>query len=194
MAPQGEGKSIVHSTEYGDKMVLECLDSLFDNVVMVAVWELAHGSSHSLQCMLWILPNIRCPNGSVLSWVPRASSCWPFFGRPWSFCLWFGSSLICRRCSLCPDGCPPWCTDSLVVRWLGIRWFGLCGRCPTARTQCQRWGSDFWWSAVVGLLCPVLPWSLPVLIPSSTALLSTALSCVLFEFCQNQGSAWGWGW
>jgi hypothetical protein len=37
MAPQGEWKSIDHSTEDGDKMVLECLDSLFGNVVTVAI-------------------------------------------------------------------------------------------------------------------------------------------------------------
>ena len=37
MAPQGEWKSIDHSTEDGDKMVLECLDSLFGNVATVAV-------------------------------------------------------------------------------------------------------------------------------------------------------------
>ncbi len=37
MAPQGEGKSIVDSTEDGDKMVFECLDSPFGNVAMVAV-------------------------------------------------------------------------------------------------------------------------------------------------------------
>ena len=37
MSPQGEGKFIVNSAEDGDKMVLECLDCLFGNVVAVAV-------------------------------------------------------------------------------------------------------------------------------------------------------------
>ncbi len=37
MAPQGEGKSIVHSTEDGDKMVLERLDGPFGDVATVAV-------------------------------------------------------------------------------------------------------------------------------------------------------------
>jgi hypothetical protein len=37
MAPQGEGKSILHSAEDGDKMVLEHLGGPFDNVAMVAV-------------------------------------------------------------------------------------------------------------------------------------------------------------
>jgi hypothetical protein len=52
MAPQGEGKSVVHSTEYGDKMVLERLDSPFGNVALVAVQGKARGLSGSLQCML----------------------------------------------------------------------------------------------------------------------------------------------
>jgi hypothetical protein len=38
MAPQGEGKSIAHSAEDEDEMVLERLDSLFGNVAMVTVW------------------------------------------------------------------------------------------------------------------------------------------------------------
>jgi hypothetical protein len=38
MAPQGEGKSIVHSAKDGDKMALEHLDSLFGDVAAVAVW------------------------------------------------------------------------------------------------------------------------------------------------------------
>jgi hypothetical protein len=37
MAPQGEGKSILDSTEDGDEMVFEHMDSMFGNVVTVAV-------------------------------------------------------------------------------------------------------------------------------------------------------------
>ncbi len=37
MAPQREGKSIVHSAEDGDKMVLDHLDGPFGNVATVAV-------------------------------------------------------------------------------------------------------------------------------------------------------------
>ncbi len=47
MAPQGEGKSIVHSAEYGDKMVLEHLDSPFGDVAMR--WQ-SGGTS------LWVIP------------------------------------------------------------------------------------------------------------------------------------------
>ena len=122
---------------------------------------------------LWVIPlsvmhSLNFAKHSLSNWwcfnqVPRASSCWPFFGRQWSFLPWFYFSLIHRRYNLHPDGCPPWCTNSLVARYLETRRFGLYELWLTICTSGWRCCSDFWWSAEVGSLCLDLFWSLPVL-------------------------------